>query len=169
MAHARGMMDGIIKKYPEMALQEAIDRLQVTLNPTHHERGGVAIGYTTLLAISARHGTYSRWEGNPEDDTTRRRWAARYACERQVVVTGTETLEKMGYPLAAAKQAAWPLAYALVAAQWPQLADVCPSYSPEWVREVLAVGKRNDTRTLDEKMFSARAEYLWAGGFAPAD
>ncbi len=162
------MMDGVRRYDPERRLAEAINQLAVTFDPTGRERPSAPIGYTTLLCVSQSFARAKRWEGDSQNDTARRGWAARYAVENQILVTETESLEKMGYPLDTARTAAWPIAYALVAAQWPQLADVCPNYSLAWVYEVLAHGKRNDTRTLDDKLFSPRAEYLWAGGFAPA-
>lgn len=106
-------------------LDRALHALQVRHEPMRLD---------TLITVAVATALKRGCNGDANDPAVAYRWAVEYARDYRVQVGGMQRLRQLGIDPMTAWVLSAPIAYALIAVAWPELAPYCPTFSWQQTR-----------------------------------
>ena len=91
----------------------------------------------TLITVAVATALKRGCNGDANNPAVAHRWAVEYARDYRVQVGGMQRLRQLGIDPVTAWELSAPIAYALIAVAWPELAPYCPTFSWSWAQDLL--------------------------------
>ena len=117
---------------PTINRQKQLDRALLALQVKHEP-----IRLDTLITVATATALQRGCSADSNDPVTAYRWAVEYARDYRVQVGGMQRLRYLGIDSATAWELSAPIAYALIADVWPELAPYCPVFTWRWAQQLL--------------------------------